>query len=164
MINGYLEKLLGRFPRFDFELKYSNKEGTEWYGETSRIDLEIKDYSNLPFEIIIIGETIEIDEEPYYIIHKEARDFKAFYKIMRYDDKFILKELISYTTISKTPYDTDWVNVTYECEVGCECHEDKQPFHYDRYIVDCLDVYIFFPHELVDIWNKRTFPDWYNSW
>ena len=33
-----------------------------------------------------------------------------------------------------------------------------------RYILDCLDVYIFFPHELVDIWNKRTFPDWYNSW
>ena len=163
MINGYLEKLIDPFPEFYFELEYSNKEGTEWYGETSRIDLKINDYDELPFEIRI-GELIEIGEEPNYIFHKDAKDFKCFYKVMRHDENFIIKEIISYKTISKTLMDDEWIEITHECEVGCECHEDGQPFHYDRYIVDCLDVYIFFPHELVDIWNKRTFPDWYNSW
>ena len=33
MINGYLEKLLGQFPRFYFELKYSNKTRLEQYIE-----------------------------------------------------------------------------------------------------------------------------------
>lgn len=163
MINGYLDKLLGPFPKFYFELKNSNKEGTEWYGETSSIDLKINDYEDLPFEITI-GELIEIGEEDNYIIHKEAKDFKCFYKVLRHNNKFIFKEIISYITISMTPMDNDWIEVTHECEVGCECHGDEQPFHYDRYILDCLEMYIFFPQELVDIWIKRTFPDWYNSW
>lgn len=159
MINGYLEKLLGRFPEFYFELKYSNKDGTEWYGETSTIDQEINDYEDLPFEITI-GELIEIGEEHNYIIHKEAKDFKCFYKVMRHNDKFIFKEIISYKTISRTLMDNEWMELTHECEVGCDCNDDEEPFHFDRYIVDCLDVFILFPQELVDIWIKKTFPYW----
>lgn len=163
MINGKLEKLIGPLPKFDFQLKYSNKEGTEWYGVTSSVDLVIKDYNDLPFEIEIM-EDFPFDAEPDYLIHKEAKDFKCFYEVMRHNDKFIFKEIVSYKTISMTLMDDDWMEVTHECEVGCNCNDDKQPLHYDRYIVDVLEAFIMFPSELDEIWSRKTFPEWHNSW